>query len=91
MGASGSTSTDLVMTLPLHARNCVDEEVGCGAYFNMLPHIWMARRETYLGPNRLMEELLNNRVLWSQYSQRMAEVMIELRKLEERRRNFNLM
>ena len=42
--------------------------------------------ETNLGSNRLMEELLNSRVLWSQYSQRMAEVMLELRRLEQRRR-----
>ena len=45
--------------------------------------------ETNIGPNRLMGELLNSKVLWSQYSQRMAEVMLELRRLEERRQNFN--
>ena len=45
--------------------------------------------ETSLGPNRLMEELLNRRILWSQYSQRMAEVLIVLRRLEEQRRNLN--
>ena len=36
-----------------------------------------------------MEELLNFKVLWGQYSQRMAEVMLEQRRLEERRQNLN--
>ena len=36
-----------------------------------------------------MEELLNCRVLWGQYSQRMAEVMLELRRLQEWKRNLN--
>ena len=68
--------------------NCVDEEEDaehiliCCTRFG-----WSG--EMNLGPNGLMEELLNSRVLWSQYSQRMAEVMLELRRLEERKRNFN--
>ena len=36
----------------------------------------------------IMEEE-NSRILCSQYSQRMAEVMLEFRRLEERRRNLN--
>ena len=39
-------------------------------------------RETSLGPNRFMEEVLNSRILWNPYSQNMAEVMLELRRLE---------
>ena len=65
--------------------NCVDEEEDAEHILTCCP------RETYVGPNGLMEELLNKRVLWSQCSQTMAEVMIELRRVEERRRNFNLM
>ena len=41
-----------------------------------------------LEPDWVMEKLLNSRILWSQYSQRMAEVMLKLKRLEEQRRNL---
>ena len=72
--------------MPKLCRGCEEEDakhiLTCCPRFG-----W--RAETNLGPNGLMKELLNSRVLWSQYCQRMAEVMLELRRLEERRRNFN--
>ena len=45
-------------------------------------------RDTSFEPNRLPENVLNSRILWGQYRQRMAEVMLELQRLEERRRNL---
>ena len=44
--------------------------------------------ETSLGSNQLMEEMLICEVLGSQNNLRMAEIMLELRRLEEWRRNF---
>ena len=67
--------------------NCVDEKEDAVHILTCCPRFrWPG--ETSLGPNRLMEELLNCKILWSQCSQRMAEVMLELRRLEERRRNL---
>ena len=68
--------------------NCIDEEENAEHILTCCPRFrWP--EENSLRPNRLMKELLNCRVLWSEYSQRMAEVMIELRGLEERKRNLN--
>ena len=68
--------------------NYVDEEEDAEHILTCCPRFrWPG--ETGLGPSRLMKELLNFRVIWSQYSQRMSEVKLELRRLEERRRNMN--
>ena len=64
MVGSESTSTYLVMTLPLYAQNRVDEEEDA----ELLRFGWPG--ETSLEPNRKREELLNLRFLWSQCSQR---------------------
>ena len=61
--------------------NCVDEEKDAEHILTCCPRFgWPG--ETNLRTNRPMEKLLNNKFLWSQYSQRMAKVMIELRRLE---------
>ena len=63
--------------------NPVDEEENAEYILTYCPR-FKRPGEMSLEPNRLMEELLNCRVLWSQYSQRMAGAL----KTAERRRNL---
>ena len=61
--------------------NCVDDE-------DAEDILTCCPGETSLVPNRVMEKVLNSRILWRQYSKKMAEIMIELRRFDERRRNL---
>ena len=67
--------------------NCVDEEEDVLLILTFCPRFrWPAG--TNLGPNWLMEEMFYSRTPRSQYSQNMAEIMMEVRRLEERKRNL---
>ena len=83
-GCLGNTCTYLEMVAPL---NCIGEDDDEEHIVIICPRFRWTEKMTF-GFNQIIGEKLSFGILWSQYRQRMAEVMLELRGLELQRRNL---